>query len=342
MVDEDLDVSASESTGTLEEAASAFEAILSGQAPGKQKEPETKEAAKASSEAQADDDVEPEAPETAEEDGDDADDDGGDEGSDDEAEKKEDEAEDDKPLVTIEVDGKSIELTRSEIQSGYLRQADYTRKTQALAEERKQFSSELQSAQEERKVYAQLLPAMVQQMQASMPQAPDPSLIDTDPARYLKDRDAYERKLGDLQAAQAEQARMQQQEQEAKAQDIQAFVQMNAQKLPELVPEWREAKNYERDRPKVRNYLQTLGFSDTEIDQAYDARLVAMAYEAMRWRELKSSKPRADAPLEKAIKTSPPPAKPQTQKSRAFVEAKKRLRQTGSVRDAAAVFESLI
>ena len=339
MVDENLDVPASESTGTLEEAASAFEAILSGQSPDKQKKPESKEAAKASSEAQVEDDEEPEAPETASEE-DEAEDDG-EEGSDDEQEKKED-GEEEKPLVTIEVDGKAIELTKSEIQSGYLRQADYTRKTQALAEERKQFGSELQQAKEEREIYAQLLPAIVQQLQTTMPTAPDPSLIDTDPARYLKERDAYERKLGDLQAAQSEQARMQQQKQEESAQSIQAFVQMNAQKLPELVPEWREAKNYERDRPKVRNYLQTLGFSDQEINQAYDARLVAMAYEAMRWRELKSSKPRADAPLEKAIKTSLPPAKPQNSKTRAYVDAKKRLKQTGSIRDAAAVFESLI
>lgn len=339
MVDENLDVPASESTGTLEEAASAFEAFLSGEDPGKQKKPQPQNAAKASSEAEAEDDEEPEDPETASED-DEAEDDGED-GSDDEQEKKED-GEDDKPLVTIEVDGKAIELTKSEIQSGYLRQADYTRKTQALAEERKQFGSELQQAKEERQIYAQLLPAIVQQLQATMPQMPDPTLIDTDPARYLKERDAYERKLGDLQAAQSEQARMQQQSQEDSAQRIQAFVQMNAQKLPELVPEWREAKNYERDRPKVRSYLQTLGFSDAEINQAYDARLVAMAYEAMRWRELKSSKPRADAPLEKAIKTSPPPAKPQNSKTRAYVDAKKRLRQTGSIRDAAAVFESLI
>lgn len=339
MVDDNLDAPASESTGTLEEAASAFEAFLSGDDPGKQKKPQPQNAAKASSEAEAEDDDEPEDPETASED-DEAEDDGED-GSDDEQEKKED-GEDDKPLVTIEIDGKAIELTKSEIQSGYLRQADYTRKTQALAEERKQFGSELTQAKEEREIYAQLLPAMVQQLQATMPAAPDPSLIDTDPARYLKERDAYERKLGDLQAAQSEQARMQQQSQEEKAREIQAFVQMNAQKLPELVPEWREAKNYERDRPKVRNHLLSLGFSDEEINQAYDARLVRLAYGDMRWTELKNSKPRADAPLEKAIKTSPPPAKPQSSKTKAYVEAKKRLRQTGSIRDAAAVFESLI
>jgi hypothetical protein len=67
-----------------------------------------------------------------------------------------------------------------------------------------------------------------------------------------------------------------------------------------------------------------------------------MAYDAMRWRELKSSKPRPDTPLEKAIKTSPPPAKPQNSQTRAYVEAKKRLAKSGSVRDAASVFESLI
>lgn len=323
------------STGTLEEAKSAFEAILSGKPLDKQKEPETEDEATAS-----EDDAEPETQETASED--DETDDAEDEGSDDEQEKKEDEKDEEKPILTIEIDGKSVELSKSEIQSSYLRQADYTRKTQALAEERKQFASELSQAKEERQIYAQLLPALVQQMQSSMPQPPDPSLIDLDQARYLKEQAIYERKLGDYQAALSEQARLQQQQQDESAQSIQAYVQMNVQKLPELVSEWKDAKTYERDRPKVRNFLNEIGFSDQEINQAYDARLVAMAYSAMRWRELKNSKPRPDVPLEKAIKTSPAPAKPQTSKTKAYVDAKKRLKQTGSLRDAASVFESLI
>jgi hypothetical protein len=330
MTIDDLDGPASESTGSLEEAASAFEAILAGgdadtpEKPKKKDEPE-----------------EPEASETVEDDAESEVDDE-EEGSDDEPEKKEDVSEDDKPVVTVEIDGKPIELTKSEIQSGYLRQADYTRKTQALAEERKQYHAVVQQAHEQEKVYSQLLPVMVQRMQQYMPQPPRQELIDADPVSYMKQKEAYEREMGDLQAAQAEMQRMSQKSQVEQQQNLQALVAQNAQMLPELIPEWKEAKNYERDRMKLRDYLRSRQFSDQEIDQAYDARIVALAYDAMRWRELKNSKPRQSEPLEKALKPSAPAPRPMNTQTKATVEARKRLAKTGSIRDAAAVFESLI
>jgi hypothetical protein len=339
MTTENSAASASESTGTLEEAKSAFETILSGKPLGKQKDPETEDEATAS-----EDDAEPETQETASED--DEADDAEDEGSDDEQETEEDEKDEEKPILTIEIDGKSVELSKSEIQSSYLRQADYTRKTQALAEERRQFSSELDQAKEDRQLYAQLLPAIVQQLQSSLPQPPDPSLIDIDQARFLKEQIIYERKVGDYKAALSEQERLKLEADEDKSREVQAYVQTNALKLPEFIPEWKDQKIKSRDAQKVREYLKTRwgndSYTDEQINQAYDAKMVTMAYEAMRWRELKNSKPRPDAPLEKSIRTSPPPSKPQTAKTKAFVEAKKRLKQTGSLRDAASVFESLI
>ena len=38
---------------------------------------------------------------------------------------------------TIKVDGKDVEVTLDELQAGYSKQADYTRKSQVLAEQRK-------------------------------------------------------------------------------------------------------------------------------------------------------------------------------------------------------------
>ena len=158
----------------------------------------------------------------------------------------------------------------------------------------------------------------------------------------MKQKEAYEREMGDLQAAQAEMQRMSQKSQVEQEQQLQALVAQNAQMLPELIPEWKEAKNYERDRIKLRDYLKSRNFSDQEIDQAYDARIVALAYDAMRWRELKNSKPKQSEPLEKALKPSAPAPRPMNTQTKATVEARKRLAKTGSIRDAAAVFESLI
>ena len=328
MADENLAEPTSESTGSISEAASAFEAILSGEA-DKTEKPEEEEAAQ----------DELEASETA----DDAEaEDSEDESSDDEAEDKADEDKPAETVITLEIDGQEVKFTQDELKSSVLRQADYTRKTQALAEERKQFQSVVEQAQEQEKVYAQLLPVMVQRMQQFLPQPPSADLIDTDPSAYLKQKERYEREMGDLQAAQAEMQRMSQKDTVANEQKLQAYVAQNAQMLPELIPEWKDAKNYERDRQRLRDFLKGRNFNDQEIDQAYDARIVALAYDAMRWRELKNSKPKQSEPLEKALKPNAPASKPMNSQTKAQVEARKRLKQTGSIRDAAAVFASLI
>lgn len=329
MADENLADPTSESTGSISEAASAFEAILSGNA-GKTEEPEEEETAQ----------DELKASETA----DDAEnaEDSEDESSDDEAEEKADEDKTPETVITLEIEGQEVKFTRDELKSSILRQADYTRKTQALAEERKQFQTVVEQANEQEKIYAQLLPVMVQRMQQFMPQPPSPDLIDTDPAAYLKQKERYEREVGDMQAAQAEMQRMSQKGTAENEQKLQAYVAQNAQLLPELIPEWKDAKNYERDRTRLRDFLKGRNFNDQEIDQAYDARIVALAYDAMRWRELKNSKPKQSVPLEKALTPNAPVQKPMNTQTKALVEARKRLKQSGSVRDAAAVFESLI
>ena len=51
---------------------------------------------------------------------------------------------DEEPWVTVKVDGEEIRVSQSELVAGYQRQADYTRKSQALAEERRKYDALLQ------------------------------------------------------------------------------------------------------------------------------------------------------------------------------------------------------
>lgn len=46
---------------------------------------------------------------------------------------------DEEPKYTVKVDGEEIEVTQEELLRGYMRQKDYTQKTQQLAEQRRQF-----------------------------------------------------------------------------------------------------------------------------------------------------------------------------------------------------------
>jgi len=330
---------ASESTGTVEEAASKIEALLSGKKPEKRQAAPAAEAAEPAPEAIQADDVATEdlPPETTAPD------------EDDEADapppETDDEAEGDQepePLYTVKINGKEEQVSLKEALNGYQRQQDYTRAKQEFAAEKREFSSELDAARQEREIYSQLLPALIQRMQSSMPAAPDPALIDMDPSAYLRQKEAYEQAMGDLQAAVSEQSRLSEQGKVEQQRRLQAFVAENAAKLPELIPEWKDRKAYERDRPKVREYLVSRGFSDEEINQAYDARLVAMAADGMRYRELLKGKIRPVAPApQKALKPNPPSSAP-PKVNRDAQAARNRLAKSGRVEDAAAAIRALL
>ena len=329
---------ASESTGTVEEAASKIEALLSGKKPEKRLAAPAEEAAQPAPEAQAEEaETEDLAPETTASD------------EDDEAEAPRPETDEEaessdepEPLYTVKINGKEEQVSLKEALNGYQRQQDYTRAKQEFAAEKREFSSELEAARQEREVYSQLLPALIQRMQSSMPAAPDPDLIDVNPSAYLRQKEAYEQAMGDLQAAVSEQSRLSEQGKVEQQRKLQAFVAENAAKLPELIPEWKDRKAYERDRPKVREYLVSRGFSDEEINQAYDARLVAMAADGMRWRELQKGKLKPMAPPpERALRPTPPSsAAPKV--NRDAQAARSRLAKSGRVEDAAAAIRALL
>lgn len=341
MSEETSSVPASVSTGTVEEAASKIEALLSGKKPEKQRAAPPEETALSNASDDAADMQEPETETTASNASEDA--------SDDEAPEPQPDAEDDaesddqpEPLYTVKINGKEEQVSLKEALSGYQRQQDYTRAKQAFAEEKRQFVADLENARQQSEVYAQLLPAMVQRLQASLPAAPDPSLIDVNPSAYLRQKEAYEQALGDLQAAASEQTRMSEQSQVEQTRKLQAYVAENAVKLPELVPEWKDQKVYERDRHKVRDYLSWRGFSDDEINQAYDARLVAMAADATKWRELQKGKIKPVAPApERGLKPTPPASKPPAV-NRDAQAARNRLAKSGRVEDAAAAIRALL
>jgi len=72
-----------------------------------------------------------------------------------EEEESEDESETE-TVYTVRVDGKDVEVTEDELLKGYSRQADYTKKTQELAEYRKEmdnalayYQNEIQQTQQE-------------------------------------------------------------------------------------------------------------------------------------------------------------------------------------------------
>jgi len=110
----------------------------------------------------------------------------------DEVEETDDEADDDDPLITITTKAGSEDVKFSELQNGYLREKDYTQKTQALANDRREFEAgkdQANAANEQ--LNQQLLDALAT---FAIDQDQEPDWANVDPAQYPKMRAEWENK----------------------------------------------------------------------------------------------------------------------------------------------------
>ena len=249
--------------------------------------------------------------------------------------------------TTLEVDGE--EKTIEELRNGFLRQKDYTRKTQELAEHRKAVEAKDQEMDRERAEYAQLLPALAERIQQEAKQEPDwDTLYDADPVMAAKAerqwRKEQEERVAQLQAVQAEQQRMQQIEAQKHVQMQQSYLEQQRQILPDIIPEWRDKKVAATEATQIRDFLLGEGFSEQDVSGMSNATLVKLARKAMlydrgetRANEVKAKpkKPRA-----KILKSGSRASQPK--RTSAAQEAQNRARKTGRVNDAAAAIKALL
>lgn len=328
---------------TVETAAASIERLLSSPAEKRKQPPQPEATTEPTADNVDDEPVEAQAEETSPEaeqaEGEEA------ETSTEATDEETEEGSETEPLYTVKINGKDEQVPLSDLIAGYSRTSDYHQKTQALAQERRQFFAEIEQVKQERAQYSQLLPALAQQIQSAMPQPPHPSLIRDDPVAYLEQKEAYEQSIARLSAAAQEQQRIQSMQNEEQQRAAAQMIAAARDKLPELVPAWKDPKAYERDRPALRSYLGKVGYSDEEINQAYDPRAVALAWKAMRYDELTSKRitPTAPAAQKPMPSTAAAPAPSQaSSERRASQQARNRLAQTGRIDDAAAAIRALL
>lgn len=259
-----------------------------------------------------------------------------------EGEETEESAEAAPQLVTVVIDGKAEQLPVEEVAKGYQRLQDYTRKTMAVAEERKALEAQAQVVMQERAQYQQLLTALSQQWQQAQEREPDwQKLYDSDPLEYVRQKDIWRDRQEKLAASQAEMQRLQHLQAQEQQKQIAQIVEQGRQKLPELVPEWKDAKRWEQDRVKLLEYGKKLGFTTEELNQAYDPRAIAALYKSMRYDEMVAKVPRPVT--NKGPKVAAAGSANNAPRTASEVtKAKQRLAQTGRVQDAASIFERML
>ena len=260
-----------------------------------------------------------------------------------EDEEYEEEAPRDEKFV-VKVDGKEIEVPKEELIRGYQREADYTRKTQKLAEERKLVESEFQQVRGEREQYSQILGQLQQKLQEFEPPEPDWNRLEVeDPTEYARQWTSHQRRQQQRYAVQAEQQRLNQMQQAEQQKHLQQVMAQEVASLKEKIPEWSSPEKAKAEGKALLEYGQNLGFSEQELSTITDSRALLALHKAWKYDQMMSKRPEFQAKIKKAPKmVSPGSAGSVSSKSSDLNNAKKRLAQTGSVRDAASLFEKFI
>lgn len=260
------------------------------------------------------------------------------------SELSEDTEEQEQPQVfSVKIDGTEVEVTLDELQKGYSRTLDYTRKTQQIAEVRKQTEGELQAVRAEREQYAQLLSALEAQVQqAAQPNIDWDRLYSEDPIEWIRQREVMRDNQDRAAAIQSEKQRLSQLSQQEQAQFMQQKLQQEQEALLAAIPDWRDAEKAKAEKTLLVEFGQKIGFTSDELKNVVDHRAVLMLRKAALYDQMMSKR----GSIKPVTNNGPRPAKPgaagRVSNSTESVRAQQRVAKTGRVDDAAnAIFQLL-
>jgi hypothetical protein len=246
----------------------------------------------------------------------------------------------------VKAAGEEREVTETELIEGYQLGADYTKKTQKLAEERKAVEAERAKIQEATKLrdqYAQRLQMMEQFLQQQNKGENLEALKEVDPIGYAVKVAEQAQREKQLAILQQEQQRIAQQQQAEQSERLQQHLAEESQKLTSLIPGYGDPKAGDQIRKDIREYAKSIGWSDQELANLYDSRAVLSLYQGMKYAKLQSNKPAITKKVEAAPKIMKAGTSvPRNAEAEQNKKLQQRLRQTGKVRDAAVLFEKFL
>ena len=248
------------------------------------------------------------------------------------------------PMVTVKIDGKEVEIPLKEAINGYQRQADYTKKTQEVATEKREIEAEKARVIQERAHYAQNLQRLQAQTEAALQDQQKidwQSLINENPQEYLRQQHLLQQRQAQLQQVYAEQQRIAAINQaEAQEQHRNNLMQQRETLLSKL-PEWKDEAKAKAERDALKEYLVKEGYSASDVEAVADHKAVILARKAMLYDQMIA---KAQVATKKVVNV-PKIEKPGTGISPSLDkrgQAYQRLSKSGSIDDAAAVFASLL
>ena len=237
-------------------------------------------------------------------------------------------------LHQIIVNGEKIEVDLEELKAGYQKDADYRRKTEEIAIERRQLQSEGDRLKNEYSTKMDDLNNLTATLNAELNSELNSKeldkLYDEDPTEAAKLERKIRRRRESLQQSQQKLKRHQEQE-------FQKILTEEQRKVAIKHPEIADPLKGATVKTNMRNYLFQRGFSDQEISGIYDSRMFDVVMDGMKF--LNTARPVKTNFAKKIVKPSQV-VKPGVKSTKDEKDSKSRLAQiktlkkSGNTKDA--------
>lgn len=245
--------------------------------------------------------------------------------------------------VKVVIDGKEEEVTLAEALKGYSREAVFTRKSQALAEQRKTQEAEFNAVRGERAKYATLMSQLEQALQDNAGPEPDWAKVQTEqPDQFPALWAQWQQRKEEIAVVAAERQKAQAATQRDSYEAHQRYLHEEQTKLLDAIPEWKDAEKAKAGKAELVAYAEQVGFSKEDLSQVADHRAVLLLRKAMLFDKAQAAKPAIVQRIEKVKAVIPGAAASQKKPADAGVKARMRLAKTGSIEDAAAAFGNML
>jgi antitoxin component HigA of HigAB toxin-antitoxin module len=241
-------------------------------------------------------------------------------------ETAEEPAETEAPLDAVVTLADGTKAKVADLAQGYLRQQDYSRKTQELANERKALKANVQSLEQTFQVFVDHLTGLV-------PEPPPPALALTNPSQYTAQKAQYEAALAQVKKLVEIGQKPKELAGALSKEERRTLVAEENRRLAERFPETASQQGRQKFFNEVAEVATGLGFSLEELGQISDHRLFALAHYARKGMAAEQAQKVAAQKVAKAPPVAP--RKPGQGVARnGNAEAMKRLNRTGSIKDA--------
>ena len=238
-------------------------------------------------------------------------------------------------LYPVTINGKQERWTLSQLQQSAAGQGYIQEKMRENAEAAKQNEAlRAQLVQQQNQ-----LTTMYQQMQNgefAAPVAPDKELLETDPIRFMQEKQAYDDAVVEYNAKMQQMQQLQQQQSQASKERQALHRQEQMQLLQQRIPDFADPQKYEKAaQDMLRGGQEYYGVPQEALMQLTDAVEIEILYDAVRYRRLQANRKNVDAKAKKAKPVVKAGAKKvESGKTATRKKAQDRLRKSGSIADA--------